>query len=331
MFFGKKTKEDGEGTTVFYATDLHGSTICFKKFINAAVYYTSKGRPIDVVIMGGDVAGKLIVPVIRRNGHLRSHLTGMDYDMTTDEEFAAFTKNCETLGVYPRVFDPDEYDAFSQDKAGQDSMFHEVVLARLREWIEWAETRLEGQPFSCYLSPGNDDFWEVDDVLKSSNRIIVPEGRCLRIDDDHEMISTGYSNITPFNCPRDVPEEELMARLEELAAQVEDMTRAIFNFHVPPYGSGIDDAPALDERLRPQIGPQGVVTEPVGSKAVRSVIEKHQPLLTLHGHIHESRGQATIGRTLCLNPGSEYSEGVLRGLIVTIRGDKVVSHQMTSG
>lgn len=330
MRFGKK-KGGGEGTTIFYATDLHGSTICFKKFINAAVYYASKGRPIDVAIMGGDVAGKLIVPVIRRNGHHKSHLTGMNYDMTTDAELAAFTKSCETLGVYPVTFDPDEYDVFAKDETRQDALFHEVVLARLCEWIEWAEARLEGQPFSCYLSPGNDDFWEVDPILESSARIIVPDGRCVRIDDDHEMISSGYSNITPFDCPRDVSEEELLARLEELAAQVEDMSRAVFNFHVPPYASGIDDAPALDAQLRPQIGTQGVVTEPVGSKSVRAVIEKHQPLLTLHGHIHESRGQATIGRTLCLNPGSEYSEGVLRGLIVTIRGDEVVSHQMTSG
>jgi Icc-related predicted phosphoesterase len=145
------------------------------------------------------------------------------------------------------------------------------------------------------------------------------------------MISSGLSNITPFDCPRDLPEDQLLEKLEAMATQVEDMTRCVFNFHVPPFASGIDEAPALDEQLRPQIGSQGVVTEPVGSKSIRQIIEKYQPLLTLHGHIHESRGQAKIGRTLCLNPGSEYSEGVLRGLIVTIQDDTVVSHQMTSG
>lgn len=330
MVFGKK-KGGGSGTTIFYATDLHGSTTCFKKFINAAVYYTAKGRPIDVAIMGGDVAGKLIVPIVHEDGHFRSHLTGMDYDMTTEAELAAFRKSCDTLGVYPYVFEPGEYQAFASDKARQDALFHEVVLARLREWVEWADERLEGQPFTCYVSPGNDDFWEVDPILASAEHIVVPDGRCLRIDEEHEMISSGLSNVTPFNCPRDLPEDVLLDKLEALAAQVEDMSRCVFNFHVPPYASGIDDAPALDEQLRPQIGPQGVVTEPVGSRSVRSMIERHQPLLTLHGHIHESRGQATIGRTLCLNPGSEYSEGVLRGLIVTIEGDKVVSHQMTSG
>lgn len=331
MAFGKKKQGGGKQTTIFYATDLHGSTICFKKFINAAVYYTNKGRPIDVVIMGGDVAGKLIVPIIRENGHHKSYLTGMDYDMTTDDELAAFHKSCDTLGVYPCTFEPDEYQAFAGDKARQDALFHEVVLARLREWVEFAEARLEGQPFSCYLNPGNDDFFEVDEILKGSGKLIMPEGRCLRIDDDHEMISSGFANITPFHCPRDLPEERLLEKLEEMAPQVEDMSRCVFNFHVPPYASGIDDAPALDDQLRPQIGPQGVVTEPVGSTSVRAMIEKYQPLLALHGHIHESRGQASIGRTLCLNPGSEYSEGILRGLIVTIQGDKVANHQMTSG
>jgi Icc-related predicted phosphoesterase len=331
MAFGKKKRSGGKQTKIFYATDLHGSTICFKKFINAAVYYTSKGHPIDVVIMGGDVAGKLIVPIIKQDGHFKSHLTGMDWDMTTEAELAAFRKSCETLGVYPHEFEPDEYRAFANDKTRQDALFHEVVFERLREWVEFAEARLEGQPFACYVSPGNDDFWEVDPILKSSERLIVPDGLRVRIDDNHEMISSGLANITPFKCPRDLPEEELLQNLERMAAQVEDMPRCIFNFHVPPFASGIDDAPALDDQLRPSIGAQGVVTEPVGSVAVRQMIEKYQPLLALHGHIHESRGQATIGRTLCLNPGSEYSEGVLRGLIVTIEDDRVVSHQMTSG
>ena len=109
------------------------------------------------------------------------------------------------------------------------------------------------------------------------------------------------------------------------------MSRCIFNIHVPPRDSGIDDAPYLDADLRPQIGPQGVVMAAAGSSAVRTLITKYQPLLALHGHIHESKGVAKIGRTLCLNPGSEYSEGILRGLLVTVDGDRVETHMMTSG
>jgi uncharacterized protein len=328
--FGKK-KDAGASTTIFFATDLHGSTICFKKFINAAVYYRSKGQPVNVVIMGGDVAGKLIVPIVKQGGHYKAHLTGMDHDLTTQEELAAFNKSCETLGVYGRVFEPEEYQCYAGDEQARDSLFKELVFERLREWMAFAEERLAGQDITCYMSPGNDDFWEVDEILEGASTIIVPDGKRVKIDDTHEMISSGLANTTPFNCPRDLPEDVLQGRLEELAQQVEDMSTCVFNFHVPPIKSGIDDAPALDKDMRPTIGPQGLVMAPVGSIAVRAVIEKYQPLLALHGHIHESRGQAKIGRTLCLNPGSEYSEGILRGLLVTISGDKVVSHMMTSG
>jgi Icc-related predicted phosphoesterase len=68
----------------------------------------------------------------------------------------------------------------------------------------------------------------------------------------------------------------------------------------------------------------------VGSKAVRRAIETYQPILSLHGHIHESRGVATIGRTVCINPGSEYPDGVLRGAIVDFDRDGVKSYVLTS-
>jgi Icc-related predicted phosphoesterase len=332
MVFGKKKgSSSGKSTTIFYATDLHGSTICFKKFLNAPAYYKSKGKPVHALIMGGDVAGKLIVPILHEGGHFKAHLTGMDYDMTAEDELVAFRKSCDTLGIYPYIFEPDEYAAFAGDKERQDKLFKQLVLERLREWVELADERLKDQTFTCYMSPGNDDFQEIDDVLGSGDRIVVPNNQRLLIDDEHEMISSGYANITPFHCPRDLPEEDLLERLETLAGQVENMSRCVFNIHVPPRDTGIDDAPHLDADLRPQIGPQGVVMAAAGSSAVRTLITKYQPLLALHGHIHESKGVAKIGRTLCLNPGSEYSEGILRGLLVTIDGDRVESHMMTSG
>ena len=145
------------------------------------------------------------------------------------------------------------------------------------------------------------------------------------------MINLGYANPTPFHCPRDLPEEELTARVDRMAAEVSDLANAVFNLHVPPIDSGLDDAPLLDEELRPTIGTTGVVMAPVGSRAVRAAIEKYQPLLALHGHVHESRGAVRLGRTLCLNPGSEYSEGILHGALVTIRKGEVVNHLLTRG
>ena len=70
---------------------------------------------------------------------------------------------------------------------------------------------------------------------------------------------------------------------------------------------------------------------PGGSSAVRSAIEKHQPLLGLHGHIHESKGFVKIGRTFCVNPGSEYGEGILRGVIIDLEDGKVKNFLLTQG
>ena len=60
----------------------------------------------------------------------------------------------------------------------------------------------------------------------------------------------------------------------------------------------------------------------VGSVAVRDSINKHQPLLSVHGHIHESRGIRKMGRTLALNPGSVYGDGVLQGAVIELDAKK---------
>ncbi len=327
MFWKKKPT----GTTIFYATDLHGSTVCFKKFINAAKYYTSKGQRIDILIMGGDVNGKLIVPIIKEDNKHRSYLLGKERILTTQEEINELAKTTEVLGVYPHIFEPDEYRAFKDSEEIQDSLFKEVMLKRLKEWMDFAEERLKDTGVPCYISPGNDDIEEVNEVLEACPTVICPDNKVVQITDDHEMISLGNANLTPFDCPRDLPEEELGRRIDEIASEVSDMSNCIFNLHCPPHGSTIDDAPTLDKDLRPRIGLSGVEMEAVGCKAVRNAIEKYQPLLGLHGHIHESRGAAQLGRTMCLNPGSEYSEGILRAVQVTIRKAEVVSHVFTSG
>ena len=136
------------------------------------------------------------------------------------------------------MFEPDEYHGFSGDQAAQDALFKELVFERLREWMAFAEERLVGQAITCYMSPGNDDFWEVDEIMEGAQTIIVPDGKRVMLDESHEMISSGLANTTPFHCPRDLPEEVLLERLEALAAQVEDMSTCIFNFHVPPIKSG---------------------------------------------------------------------------------------------
>jgi Icc-related predicted phosphoesterase len=143
------------------------------------------------------------------------------------------------------------------------------------------------------------------------------------------MINEGHSNPTPWHTYREISEEELLSELTRQIEQVKDVRNAIFNLHVPPYGSKLDEAPLLDANLVPVDGGRTYV--PVGSTAVRKVIETYQPLLGLHGHIHEARGQAQIGRTLCLNPGSTYGEGVLSGYVIALDKKSVRGFQPVQG
>ncbi len=148
------------------------------------------------------------------------------------------------------------------------------------------------------------------------------------------MISVGFSNRTPWKTPREVDDDDLGSMIEDLASSLADAPRAIFNLHVPPVDSTLDTCPLLDWNTDPptQIVKGGqVVLHGAGSKAVRRAIELHQPLLSLHGHIHESAGAVKIGRTTAVNPGSEYGEGVLRGCLLTLAKDEVKSYQLTAG
>lgn len=104
-------------------------------------------------------------------------------------------------------------------------------------------------------------------------------------------------------------EEDLERRIRAVADRLDRSRPAIFVLHSPPYRSTLDDAPQVRNDLTVVTDGGQVVMTPVGSTAVRRVIEEFQPLLALHGHIHESRGAVRIGRTLCINPGSAYGEG----------------------
>jgi uncharacterized protein len=321
-----------EGTTIFFCSDIHASTICFRKFVNAAKHYTSKGRRIDVLILGGDITGKMIVPIVKAgNGTCRSYLFGKQLTLSSQAEIDELTKKTEVLGVYPHVFEPDEYEAFKASSEIQDKLFRDHALQRLRKWMDIATEKLHGSEVICYMSPGNDDFDECKAIIDACPVITCPDMKTVRINDDHEMVSLGYANLTPFHCPRDVPEEELSARIETMVSEVVDISNCVFNLHCPPLNTGLDEAPDLDENLRPKMGTTGVNMSPVGSRSVREAIEKYQPLLGLHGHIHESRGAVMLGRTRCINPGSEYSEGILHGALVTIKKGRVVNYMLTSG
>jgi uncharacterized protein len=183
----------------------------------------------------------------------------------------------------------------------------------------------------CFIDAGNDDEPEIVATLQQASYVEMPEGRVVTIDDEHEMLSSGFASITPWHAPRDVPEEDLADFIESMAGQLQAPERAVFNIHVPPYASGLDIAPFLTDDLKPIVVAGEISTGPVGSKAVRAAIERYQPLVSLHGHIHESRAVNKIGRTTSINPGSEYGDSNLRGALVNLKGNKLLSYQLVNG
>lgn len=314
-------------TRVFMVTDLHGSMRCFKKFVNAAKFYSA-----SVLILGGDVTGKMIVPLVKQiDGTYKCDYGGQEIIAKSQVEVDGVVKNIQDSGYYPYLTEPKEIEELSAKPELVHQLFIKLMKESLRGWLKIAEERLAGTGVKCFISPGNDDFFEIDEVLNSSSYVINPEEKVVDIDGEHEMITLGYANHTPWNSPREVDEEVLEEKIERMASRVKDMKKAIFNLHVPPINTLIDQAPKLNEDFKPVISGGTLVMISAGSSAVRGCLEKHQPLIGMHGHIHESRGTVKIGKTTCFNPGSEYNSGILRGLLCDLERDSIKSYMLTSG
>jgi len=312
----------GKTTKIFFVTDIHGSNYCYRKFLNALKVYN-----VDVGILLGDLTGKVLVPLVEKvGGGWETTLMGTHNECATTEELEKLKKTIEMMGYYWVHQTPEEFQAYKSDPKKVDTLFKELMLQRLKEWIALADERLAGTTFKVYMAPGNDDHFEVDKVIEDSAVIVNCNYKNVAVG-EHEMVTFSWANPTPWNTPREKPDEELEPMLEELVSTVQDKGNAIFNFHAPPFGFALDLAPRLDKNLVQAADSK----EHVGSRAVARMIEKYQPLLGLHGHIHESRGAQKIKRTLIVNPGSEYSEGILKGAIIILERNKVKDYVFTSG
>ena len=268
---------------VFFATDIHGSEVCWRKFLNAAAFYK-----VDLVVLGGDVTGKAMVPIVAYpGGRWQVTVRGQAYTLESESELEEIKKQIRNAGSYPAMVSPDELQDLSKTEGAVDRRFTVEMTQSLDRWLDMADGKLRGGEIPCILNGGNDDIWEIDDIIEQSPCVSFGEGKMLDLD-GFSLISMGWTNPTPWDTFREAPEPQLAAKIETVVSQIPDMERAIFNFHAPPYGTGLDEAPALDGNLRPMHG--GAVMKPVGSTAVRDAILKHQPMLSVHGHIHESRG-----------------------------------------
>jgi len=312
---------------IFFVTDLHGSEICWKKFLNAGAFYKA-----DVVILGGDVTGKAMVPIVQHaDGSWEASLQDHRDTLETEAELQEFETRVMNRGYYPIRVSDEEYRAMQEDADLVDKRFKEVMLDGTARWLDMAEDKLAGKGIRVIACPANDDMFEIDDQLAHAS--LVETG-----DEDHPidldgftMVSMGWTNPTPWHTFREEEEPELAVRIQRALKAVEDPSTTIFNFHAPPYGSKLDNAPALNEDLTYKSGGQAL--RPVGSTSVRDAVKSFQPLLSLHGHIHESKGAARIGSTLALNPGSSYEEGILQAAVVNIdtKKRKVKNYQLVNG
>jgi Icc-related predicted phosphoesterase len=310
---------------LYFATDVHGSEICWKKFLAASKFYE-----VDTLILGGDMTGKAIVPIIAQgNDEYKVTLLEQVSILHGKEEVNRMVQTIQNRGYYPYVTDPDEVQAISSIPGRTDKLFLEQVIQTMQRWMDYADAKLDGTGIRCIVCPGNDDIFEIDAVIAASKYVRSMEGQVVELDEHHEMANSGWSNPTPWNTHREESEEALLARIEAIISKVKNPSQAVFNLHAPPFGSGLDEAPELTKDLRPAYAGRSMI--PVGSKAVMTVIDKYQPLLGLHGHIHEGKGTRKYKKTLCVNPGSMYEQGMLNGAVIELKPNKVGNYLLTTG
>jgi Icc-related predicted phosphoesterase len=327
MPFFKRSDKAGSGfVRIIQAADFHGSTAAWRKFMAAA-----KQHDAQHAIVSGDLTGKAIVPIIRSNGHYEGHLFGNRVVAETEAELAAFQARIENVGFYDHVSDLDEARALEADADALHRLFVDKMNDRLERWLEFASEYLAPLGIPLWVIPGNDDDQSVDPILNAAQYARNVDHQVVEIDEHHELVSMGDTSMTPWECPRDYPEEHMVTAVRDLVEQIKRPAGAIFNFHCPPFNTKIDQAPSLKENLEIEFEAGQVIMTSAGSPAIRRAVEEVQPLLSLHGHIHEARGVQKLGRTVALNPGSEYAEGIMKAAIVNLEPERVKGYMLISG
>jgi Icc-related predicted phosphoesterase len=305
----------------YMCSDLHAANRAYRKLLNAVKANVYEAQ---VVLIAGDLTGKAIVPIIDQgNGHYTAAFLDQTYSVETAAELQQLQNNISDIGYYPHVMKPDAVEAMREDMAMMNELFRRKMIERVGEWVALAEERIGKSGVQFYMMPGNDDDRGVDAMIAQSSYVVNPVGKTIQLNELHEMISFDFANPTPWHTPREWSEDEYYAHIKESAAKLKDVSRSVFMIHVPPYDSGLDTAPELDKNMRPKVTMGDVLRVPVGSTGVRRAIQELQPLVSVHGHVHEAGGQSKIGRTICFNAGSEANQGILRGFVFDLGKDKL--------
>jgi Icc-related predicted phosphoesterase len=327
VFWRKKGKDANGEVKMFFASDLHGSNICFKKFVNSAKFYSA-----DVLVLGGDLTGKAVIPIAEQpDGTFLAFQHGEQVEIEGKNELDEFVKRQGNIGFYPAVMSEAEYQQLRADPVAQAALFKRLVLERVREWAEIAAEKLKGTEIPLVALPGNDDFEEIDEILTQAPHFDFHEMQVCEFKGGYQMLYCGGSTPTPWDTEREYTEEQYVKRFAELLPQVSDMSRCIFNVHVPPFGTALDACPKLDGNLQVVYEMGLPVQVHAGCQTLIDVIKQHQPLLGLHGHVHEGRAKINIGNTICINPGSVYPEGILQGALITLKDAEVTQANLMQG
>lgn len=301
---------------IFYACDSHGSEKVWRKMVRVGPHHQA-----DIVMMCGDLTGKAIVPIVRRKTDEWVYIAGREEVFHSVEEVERKMEEIRKMGFYTCELTNEEVEELKADDEKVHQLFLKLMKGRLSRWIDMVKEKTP-RDIMVIMNPGNDDAFEIDEILQKNDRIVYPLGKVVDLPNKYQLISCEWVNPTPWkNTPRECSEDELAKKVEEEFGRVESYEKVICNFHAPPYGMHLDIAAKLDEELKPVMSWGRPVTEHVGSKAVRKALEEKQPLLSFHGHIHESSGFQYLGRTLCLNPGSDYQAGIVKGCIVDLPED----------
>lgn len=305
----------------YLCSDLHAANRAYRKLLNAI---KTNHYEAHVVLIAGDLTGKAIVPIVAEgNGHYHASFLDQQHHVETEHELQELEHAISDIGYYPHRTEPDEVAALQANPQQMNELFRQKMIARVGEWVALAEERIGQSGVQFYMMPGNDDDFGVDEQIARSSYVINPVGKTIQLNEFHELISFDYANPTPWQTPREWSEDEYYTRIKTRAAELQNVGRAVFMIHVPPYDSGLDTAPELDKNLRPKVTMGDVLRVPVGSTGVRRALQELQPVASVHGHVHEAPGQSKIGRTACFNAGSEANQGILRGFVLDLGKDKL--------
>ncbi|MBA3234856.1 MAG: metallophosphoesterase [Chloroflexi bacterium] len=311
--------------TIFYVADIHGSDVCFRKWLNAAGFYGA-----DILIIGGDLTGKVLLPIYPAGGPGQAwtaHWKGREHRLETRTEVDALIRTARNEGSYGFETTVDEVTEIRSSVELERAVFTRLRLAGLREWLSLADERLDGRRTRAFVMPGNDDPPEIDPLLDASRSIHNVQGAATELAPGIWMASRGESTPTPWNTPRELPDDSLGERVRDVVANLPTGGTTIWNLHMPPHDTGIDRAPSLDPGLNVRYDGGGEpVMVPVGSHSIRDLIAEQEPTIALHGHIHEGRGRYRIGSTAGFNPGSQYQDGVLLGLLIRVSAKQGLRH-----